>query len=202
MQNLITKNFCINLDRRPDRWQKMQNVFSTHNLKVHRWTAIDSKEYGITNHQAVLHNHINILYFCNRLNINNVLIFEDDIILCHNFKNTLSYIMTYLPEDWDALSLHCFKAKTKKLNKYICKLESHPFGSHGILINKKGIEKMLNFHSQFCMEDTYFRALDHYYAVNLEHTMAFQTGEDTDIPETSVIDEYKNFYNQYKYLHS
>lgn len=202
MNSITTTNFCINLDRRLDRWEKMQKTFKKQNLQVHRWSAIDAKEYQVSAQSASISSHINLLYFCNLVNIEYALIFEDDVVLCNNFAQKLQEVLQEMPPDWDAFSLHCFKAETTKISDNLCKLMSPTFGNHAILFNSRGINKVLNNKNKLCIEEKYFKSLDNFYAINLDHTMAFQTGDDSDIPETSIINEYKNFYDKYKHLHS
>jgi GR25 family glycosyltransferase involved in LPS biosynthesis len=196
------KNFCINLDRRPDRWSTVKKIFNDQDININRWSAIDAKQYGFSNPTGASCSHMGILYFCRLADIRYAMIFEDDVVLCHNFKDKLELILNIIPKDWDALSLHCFKAQTEKINDYICRLLSPIYGAHGILFNTHGINKILNSNDKMCIEDKYFKSLDSFYAINLEHTMAFQNGEDSDIPETSITNEYKSFYDKYKHLHS
>jgi GR25 family glycosyltransferase involved in LPS biosynthesis len=199
--NLIT-NFCVNLDRRSDRWQIMKKRFRDQNMVVHRWSAVDAQQYNFNNPAGAFSSHMTLLYFCKLVGIKYPLIFEDDAALCHNFKDKLELVLNTIPKDWDALSLHCFKAQTEKINDYMCRLKSPMYGTHAMLFNSVGINKILNDNHKVCLEEKYFKSLDNFYAINLEHTMAFQTGEDSDIPETSIINEYKNFYEKYKHLHS
>ena len=199
---LITHNFCINLERRLDRWVKVKKMFSDHNLQVHRWNAIDAKEYGIGNPRGAYSSHMCLLYFLKSLDIQYALILEDDVVLCNNFLNKLNDVLSEMPSNWDALSLHSFKAKTQIISNRLCRLLSLTYGNHAVLINRVGINKILKNHNSTCIEQAYFESLDNYYAVNLDHTMAFQTGDDSDIPETSIINEYKAFYDQHKHLHS
>jgi len=196
--SLIT-NFCINLDRRSDRWESMQKRFKEQNLQVHRWSAIDAREYWFSNPTGAFSSHINLLYFCSLVNTEYALIFEDDVVLCDNFLQKLQEVLGEIPSDWDALSLHCFKAETCKISNYLCKLMSPTAGNHAVLINNKGIHKVLNNTHKSCIEEKYFESLDNFYAVNLEHTMAFQTGEDSDIPETSIINEYRQLCEQHSH---
>lgn len=194
--------FCINLDRRPDRWESMQKRFKNQNLQAYRWSAIDYKQYNFGRKINPNPSHMTLLYFCSIIGIEYALIFEDDVVLCNNFMQKLIHIVEEMPSDWDALSLHCFKAKTTKITNNLCRLLSPTYGNHGILLNKIGINKVLNNNNKYCIEDMYFKSLNNFYAVNPENTMAFQTGEDSDIPETSIINEYKNFYEKYKHLYS
>lgn len=193
--------FCINLRRRLDRWQQMQNEFAKHNLTVHRWDAIDATTYNISGPLAASCSHRTLLYFCQLSHIYPVVIFEDDVVLHKNFNIQLNQIMSLLPLDWDGLSLHAFKAKTEYINSYLCKLLSPTYGAHGIVLSQRGISKLFQNQSSMCLEDVYFNSLDNFYGVNLDHTLAFQTGIDSDIPETSIIHEYHNFYDKYKHLH-
>lgn len=195
-------NFCINLERRPDRWQTIQQKFKNQNITINRWSAIDAKQYGLQNPTGAFCSHMSILYFCRLVGIEYAMIFEDDVVLCHNFKSKLQNILDNIPQDWDALNLHCFGAQTEKIDDYICRLKSQTCGAHATLFNSIGIDKVLNNNHKTCLENKYFRSLDNFYAINLEHTMAFQDGKDSDIPETSIIEEYKHFYEQYKHLHS
>lgn len=206
MNSINITNFCINLDRRPDRWEKMQKIFKKQNLEVYRWSAIEAEEYKFLgpnrSSTGAYSSHMTLLYFCNLINIEYALIFEDDVVLCNNFVQKLQEILQDTPSDWEALSLHCFKAETSKISDTLCKLLSPTFGNHATLLNQNGISKILNNNNKYSIEEKYFKSLDNFYAVNLDHTMAFQTGEDSDIPETSVINEYKHFYEKYKHLHS
>lgn len=202
MSSITTTNFCINLDCRSDRWIAMKKRFEDQNLSVHRWSAVNAKEYGFGNPLGAFSSHMSLLYFCNLVNIEYALIFEDDVVLCNNFVQKLQEVLQEIPSDWDALSLHCFKAQTTRISDRLCRLLSATYGNHGILLNKIGINKILNNNDKLCIEEKYFKSLDNFYAVNLDHTMAFQTGTDSDIPETSILDEYRHFYEQYKHLHS
>lgn len=144
--NYTTTNFCINLDRRSDRWQIMQKRFSDQNMIVHRWSAIDAKEYNLSNPTGASCSHMGILYFCKLADIQYAMIFEDDVVLCHNFINKLQNILDRIPQDWDALSLHCFKAETEKIDDYVCRLKSPTFGAHAILFNSAGIKIIIIKH--------------------------------------------------------
>lgn len=196
------KYFCINLDRRSDRWQNVSRVFSKESLFVERWSAIDCKNHNIPGPTAAKLSHISLLNFCKDSNINHIVIFEDDIALCHNFTKQLNTIIEYLPSDWEILTLSSFKAKFNPINQYIGRLLSPMYGAHGILLNKNGISKVLESDHGKCLEEIYYYSVENFYGVTLDHTLAFQNGIDSDIPETSILSEYKNFYEKYKYLHS
>lgn len=196
------KYFCINLDRRSDRWENVSNIFLQHSLDVVRWSAIDCKTHNISGPRAAKLSHIELLKFCKNANIDQVIIFEDDVILCHNFIDKLNTIIEKLPNDWKAVSLHSFKAKTTIINSYIVKLLSKMHGAHAMLLNANGINEVLESDHRRCLEDIYYNSVDNFYGVSLDHTLVFQNGIDSDIPETSALSEYRKFYEKYRDLHS
>lgn len=44
MNNIIEKTYVINLDRRKDRWENIQNNFKNTFLKLNRFPAIDGSK--------------------------------------------------------------------------------------------------------------------------------------------------------------
>jgi len=43
----LHRTFCINLDRRPERWSFMQEQFTKLRMPVQRWTAVDGKTLDV-----------------------------------------------------------------------------------------------------------------------------------------------------------
>lgn len=196
------KYFCINLDRRSDRWKNVSNIFLKQSLDVVRWSAIDCKIHNISGPKAAKLSHIELLKFCKNTNIEQVIIFEDDVVLCHNFTDKLNTIIKKLPKDWKIVSLHSFKAKVDVVNDYVVRLLSIMHGAHGVLLNASGIKEVLESDHRKCLEDVYYRSVNNFYGVALDHTLVFQNGIDSDIPETSTLSEYRKFYEKYRHLHS
>lgn len=190
--------FCINLNKRSDRWISVNKEFTKHQLDVKRWSAIDASELSIRPLLASSLSHLSLLQYCMFLQYNHVLVFEDDIILSSNFKEKINQYIIELPQDYECFSLHCYKANVSRISEHLCKLSSMMFGSHGLLLTKYAIHKIMQNRSLYCPEDTYLQSLDHVYSPLPEYTLAFQNGIDSDIPETSVLTEYLTFYEQYK----
>merc|ERR1719197_1084348 len=40
--------YCINLDRRPERWSFMQEQFARLRMPVQRWSAVDGKKLNVS----------------------------------------------------------------------------------------------------------------------------------------------------------
>lgn len=102
------KIYCINLDRRPDRWQLAKEQFDKHNLIVERFGAIDARDFKLSyptdngNNGCTL-SHYFIIERAKILGFESVMIFEDDVELHEDFDFILNAAMDYLPQNWDML---------------------------------------------------------------------------------------------------
>lgn len=108
IQNIVDKAFCINLDRRPDRWAKASVQFEKHGLHVQRFSAIDKndfkKEYSMpSGAMGCLLSHYFIIERAKFLGWKAVLIFEDDVELHDNFNSLFNECIKDLPDNWDML---------------------------------------------------------------------------------------------------
>lgn len=104
----IDKTYCINLDRRPDRWAEVSAQFSREELSVERFAAIDGndfkKQYPASpgNNGCTL-SHYFLVERAKLLGLDVIMVFEDDADLIHNFMRHLQECMADLPENWDML---------------------------------------------------------------------------------------------------
>jgi GR25 family glycosyltransferase involved in LPS biosynthesis len=118
--------YCLNLDRRQDRWKKASEQFNRFNINVERWSAIDGNSLnnklldyynpsGLKGEEAsilgipenknaigCLLSHLEIIKNAKDNNYNRILIFEDDIILSNNFLEEVKQIEKL---DWKLLYL-------------------------------------------------------------------------------------------------
>ncbi len=100
----IDKAYCINLERRPDRWELASNEFSKHSLTVERFSAIDWKDFKISypsdnaNNGCTLSNYF-LIERAKLLGLDTVMIFEDDVELHPEFNSILETALTQLPEN-------------------------------------------------------------------------------------------------------
>jgi GR25 family glycosyltransferase involved in LPS biosynthesis len=96
----INNIYCINLDKRPDRWTKMLIRFKKYNLNVTRVSAVSiedeeakifSKETGIqlTNSLCCAMSHIKVLKLAKENGYKTVFILEDDIMFIESFLDKL-----------------------------------------------------------------------------------------------------------------
>lgn len=107
MNNFFDKIYCINLDRRTDRWEKCINEFKKHNLNVERFSAKDGKEINLPYpHASELGgtiSHLNVIKLAKELNLKNVLILEDDVEFISDLNFKINDIMAQAPQEWDMI---------------------------------------------------------------------------------------------------
>jgi len=107
----FTKTVCINLDRRPDRWQRIQAELALHGFQsVERFAAIDGNDVEKPAHwthtagaYGCLLSHVAVVTEARDSGAANILIFEDDAVLDPEFAEKFARFSQEVPDDWDML---------------------------------------------------------------------------------------------------
>ena len=102
---------CINLDRRPERWQQMKRKFTRHAIQsVCRFAALDGDKVELPLNwphtpgaYGCLRSHVEVVRKARDLGVSSVLIFEDDVAFHDDFENKFRTAIADLPGDWDML---------------------------------------------------------------------------------------------------
>lgn len=111
LNDFFDKIYCINLDRRPDRFEKCQIEFEKINADVVRIPAIDGKlvyKAGMSisvGAYGLLLTHIQILNDVIANKYERILILEDDASFIDGFNDYFNEKISSLPDDWDLLYL-------------------------------------------------------------------------------------------------
>lgn len=111
LNQLFPHKVCINLDRRPERWQRMQTEFALHGVEdVRRISAVDGSTVRLPanwRHTAgaygCLLSHVAVVQQARERGQESVLIFEDDAVLDPEFEIKFASFMDQTPSDWDML---------------------------------------------------------------------------------------------------
>lgn len=108
MNNYFDKIFCINLDRRTDRWDKVSKIFEKNNLIVERHSAFDGKKeltlpYPSSAELAGTISHRDVILKAKELGLKNVLVFEDDVETVDDINNIFNNIKNFIPKNWDMI---------------------------------------------------------------------------------------------------
>jgi len=148
LTDLFDHSFCINLDRRTDRWGECISEFSKWDLtNIHRVSAIDKNnlptEFPNVNLQsgskgalALLLTTFNILEYAVKNKYESILIMEDDVYFTPQV-NEIHNLISFVPENWDMLYIggnHNYhnkghRAQPLPVNNHVIKCQ-HTFTTH------------------------------------------------------------------------
>jgi GR25 family glycosyltransferase involved in LPS biosynthesis len=108
VNNYFLEIYCINLDRRTDRWEECKIEFAKHNLNVKRYPAFDGKNLpvidGLTpGNVGAIYSHRAVIEHAKNNKFDNILILEDDVEFHQNLNQLFDLYIKELPEDWDIL---------------------------------------------------------------------------------------------------
>mgnify|MGYP003343414563 CR=1 FL=1 len=157
LQKYFDKIFCINLDRRTDRWKHFISQSEKFNLTgVERVSAIDGQHINTSEFHTNLTNgelglvltSIKIFEDCLKNEYENVLILEDDCVFENEILNLDKYFQN-LPENWDMIyfggnhNIHGNYPEPVKINDFVKKV-SYTYSSHMIGFNKRMYEQILS----------------------------------------------------------
>jgi glycosyl transferase, family 25 len=115
LADLCPYRVCINLDRRPERWKRMQSRFSQFNLwPVERYSAVDGAKVqipvqwrGSPGAYGCLQSHLAVVLNARTQGWESVLIMEDDVLFDERFHEKFRERVQNLPENWDMLFFGC-----------------------------------------------------------------------------------------------
>lgn len=110
---LFPLKVCINLDQRPERWQRIQRSFTAHGIdSVQRFSATDGNDVALPHNwihsggaYGCLLSHVQVVREARDAGAASVLIFEDDVVFDPQFKEKFASFIQELPADWDMLFL-------------------------------------------------------------------------------------------------
>ncbi len=111
LDELFPHKVCINLDRRPERWLRVQERFARHNIgPVERFSAIDGKRLSLpaqfkfsAGAYGCLQSHLAMVKRAREARLPSVLFFEDDVIFHPEFEERFPRYVEQLPSDWDMI---------------------------------------------------------------------------------------------------
>lgn len=108
--------YCINLDRRKDKWERVKKRFNDLNILVNRFSAIDGlnlsvserNQYKIINSGAIgcILSHYAVIKHAKQFNYQKILILEDDVLFIENFHQKFNEFIKNF-NNWNLLYLGC-----------------------------------------------------------------------------------------------
>lgn len=114
INDIFSKVYVVNLDRRPDRMRSVSDELNKNNIKFERFSAVNGNDIthssGLTNGAVgCLLSHYQIIKKSYDEGAEAIFIFEDDIELCEDFENKFKQSFNEVPDDWQFLYLGCNK---------------------------------------------------------------------------------------------
>jgi len=152
--DFFDKTFCINLERRSDRWEECVVEFNKYNLSnINRFIAVDGKQlpqvtsgFVTPSRLALVLTNIKILEESISNNYNTILILEDDVEFNDQVLNMNEYFKV-LPKD-TTFSTHCVAINNKAFNKIYDRLKKCDNALDVIYVD---LQKSLNVYSFYPM---------------------------------------------------
>ena len=113
INSLFRYKVCINLDRRPERWKKVEEQFARHGItSVVRSPGVDGLKLHLPpawpyspGHYGCLQSHLAVLRAARKNRVPNILILEDDCVFDEEFNQKFPHYMKQVPRAWDMLLL-------------------------------------------------------------------------------------------------
>ena len=109
MNEFFDHIFCVNLDRRPDKWELCLKEFAKWDLNVERFSAIDGTLHWKIEHKVPpgsignCLSKIKIIELSKERKYKSVLILEDDVEFQDDFRHKFLKWSNEVPKDWDML---------------------------------------------------------------------------------------------------
>lgn len=208
LSKYFDKVYCVNLNRRPDRWEKVTEEFKKLGFdEVERYEGIDGKEFDwstvkynptlLVGELGLIETHINLIKEAVEKKYKSVLIMEDDVYFTPEIQKLDEY-MEALPKDWDMLYIggnHSYGQPPLKVNDKVLKLNK-TYTTHCIVIRDTIYETIIAMtEGRKKQIDVYYADLHNVYNVyGFNPNMALQTVDFSDIQNRQV--DYNNFFKQ------
>ena len=139
--------YCINIDSRTDRWKLAQEEFEKLGIKdrVQRFSAIVNPDGRL----GVIQSNLEIVRIAKRKKLNNVLVFEDDVMFLHENKplETLEKAIKQINIGWQLFYLGAnTHNKLVKMTPNLIYLKN-AFAVHSMAYNKTVYDKFIDYAS-------------------------------------------------------
>lgn len=193
------KIYCINLDRRVDRWNECLEIFSKHNMNVERFSGIDGnpgyeKLNGATDGDiGCTLSHYELVKKLKSEGIKEALILEDDVEFSEDFDpDFLEFIVGYAPKDWDMIYFGGNHVKEPTPVNTIYSKVNHTYTTHAYIIRDTVYDKVIELHGQGQKQvDVYYSEIQKEYNCYITNKVwAWQRGSYSDIQNQYVNYEF------------
>jgi hypothetical protein len=154
INDFFEKIYCINIDRRTDRWESCLKEFEKYSLDVERFSATDGNidnynlGYPYDNELAGAISHLNVIKKAKELNLKNILVLEDDVVFDDGLNQLFSFFIKQLPDDWDFINFggnHI--GGLRNISPNIGRM-NRSYALHGYGVNSKSYDQIIEYMEQ------------------------------------------------------
>ena len=199
LNDYFERIYCINLAKRSERWESVKKQFLNNNITAIRYEAIDGNKYDSVNglkpgELGCLLSHLNILKECQKNNIENLLITEDDVQFCEDFNFKFFEYIKELPK-WDMLYLGANHALCNpyesnppiKVTEHVYRV-IHAYSTHAYAVNKSCYQYLIDHISNLTnpLDVMYSKIQKNLEVYIFRPHLAWQSEGYSDILETNV----------------
>ena len=148
LNDFFDRVFCLNLERRPDRWAYVSGVFERFGIEVERFNAFDSTNVmgtcGQTPSQFAFNlSQIEMVKHAWERGLRSALLPEDDVFFDPALNSVFSAAIEELPGDWDMLYLGgTHQRMPVRFSPHVARLQE-TFTTHAYAVNGPAFEKIL-----------------------------------------------------------
>lgn len=140
---------CINLDKRPDRWERCVAQYEQWPFALpERFAAIDGTGHGRASGMLGCKlSHMQVIQEAQERGDASVFTLEDDFELCDSFTNHISLFLDHVPDDWDVLwvgGIH--NRRPIQINNYVSRVRQ-AVNCHAYVVRDSMYQTMLDFWS-------------------------------------------------------
>jgi len=157
--------YCINLDRRTDRWEQVQKEFESVGIlnRVHRFSAIESPDGRL----GLIKSFLAIFKIAKNEKMKNILIFEDDVKFINNPLEHLQKSISQISDiKWSMFYLGAnTHEKLIRVKPNVCLLRN-AFSAHAVAYSENLYDKIIHrfentnsVKSMSDINDVYFSSL-------------------------------------------
>lgn len=150
IQNYVENVYVINLDRREERWEHVQNQLKKYNIDVERFSAVDGYEHPKKDEVDISRgelgcslSHKQVLEDARKNDYETICVFEDDIIFEDGFEWRFKEYYKQLPEDWEFVYLGGNDMELKNYSENV-KIAKKVLTTHSYLVKRSMYEKILS----------------------------------------------------------
>jgi len=191
MFTIIDKVYVINLDRRPDRLEKITKQLNDLGISFTRLRAIDQEEINSSGIVACAMSHKAVLQDAVLQGHQKILVLEDDALFVNNFKQEFDEAMSQIPNDWQMIHLGSTGTRGDMITPKIQK-SLYALTSHAILIDRSIYQDLIDLNKEDRhVDEVYGSLMETINAYTIHPSIVKQSGGYSDVSHRS-FDNYEH----------